>query len=205
MTTVFRSCLPRHYSDTHQTISNEDFSYQTNSIISLNNHEFSNNSCTMNCISNNELNISEQEQQIDLLPSSKQTKIFRNNTKITKTRGPRYSRNHEQRQSLLTRFVNTIFGYNPSYIISNKKKRTKKSILPSKSMIEKQFENNEQTLHKFLTVLTQMESNTQSKANSPRATSNENHKNNYLSIDQEQARNNNRMEDTYVRQYIRLV
>ena len=98
--------------------------------------------------------------------------------KKKRQRGPRYSRINEKSQSLLTRLLGTIFG--DYKFRTNKKTRTKNSslLLPSQSTIEKQFNENEQTLQSFVTLLTQIEST----------------KN--LSNENEQARNNNRIEET---------
>jgi len=129
-----------------------------------------------------------QSNQIDLLSSSSSKQISR----TKKQRGPRYSRINEKSQPLLTRLVGTIFG---DYGITtnnnnnnNKKQQSKKSLLPSKSIIKKQFEENEQTLRSLLTLLTQIESNVKL-TSSTDITLNE----------KEQARNNNQIDenDTY--------
>jgi hypothetical protein len=126
--------------------------------------------------------------------------IIKSRSKIqnTKKRGPSYSRINEKSTPLLTRLVETIFGdqgsnntNHQSKVLSKKKQRSKrstrklkKSILPSKSTIKKQFEDNEQTLCSLVTLLTQIESNENPSKNLP--------------VEKEQARNNNRMDDTYV-------
>jgi hypothetical protein len=123
-----------------------------------------------------------QSNQIDLLSSSSSKQISR----TKKQRGPRYSRINEKSQPLLKRLVGTIFGDYGITTNNNKKQQqqqqqSKKSLLPSKSTIKKQFEENEQILRSLLTLLTQIESN----------------KN--LSIENEQSRNNNQIDenDTY--------
>jgi hypothetical protein len=226
MTAVFRSCLPRFYSNTNQSISSEHLSTKTNSVISLDNEQCDENSMDYSSIltnqnmiksttntpllhldsySHNQL-ITEEKQSI------KQTKLSRLKNPNTKKRGPPYSRINEKCQPLLTRLVGTIFGdqgFNDkqAHVVSNKKQRSKrstrtskKSILPSKSIIKKQFEDNEQTLRSLVTLLTQIESNVKlTTTNTPSIviTANENQEIN-PPIEKEQARNNNRMDDTYV-------
>jgi hypothetical protein len=146
MTTVFRSCLPQFYS-------NQNLSENSMDCLSIISNE--------NIPTNQQFNILE-EKQSELLPLSHlKTK------KLIRKRGPRYTRINEKTQPFLTRLIGTIFG--DYEIITKNKKRNKKSLLPSKSIIEKQFEDNEQTLHSLVTALTQIESN-----------------------------NNNRIDDTYV-------
>lgn len=142
MTTVFRSYLPRFYSNENLSNTFNDDDENSMECLSI----ISNQDPTPQLTSNKE----KQSNKNDLFSSSKQ--ISR-----TKKRGPRYSRINEKSQPLLTRLVGTIFG---DYgITTNKKLRSKKSLLPSKSTIEKQFEENEQTLHSLITLLTQIESN----------------------------------------------
>ena len=117
MTTVFRSCLPRFYSNTDLSLSSEHL-----------------------------------------------------RSKTTKKRGPRYTRINEKSKPFLKRLVGTIFG-DYEGVTKSKKQRSKRNLLPSKSKIEKQFEENEQTLNSLVTILTEIESNN--------------------SIENEQARNNN--------------
>ncbi|CAF1078532.1 unnamed protein product [Adineta steineri] len=215
MTTVFRSCLPQFYSNTNQSISNEHLLHKTNSIISLNDEQLDEDSMDSSSIRTNQNIIkSTTTTAISQLHSSssqnelvnnnliqekqcKQTKISHlknhNNTKITKKRGPCYSRINEKSKTLLTRIADTIFGDHGSNSNQNKIKQTnrtsKKSILPSKSKIKKQFEDNEQTLRSLVTLLTQIESNVKLTT----TTANENHN---LPIEKEEARNNNRLDDT---------
>ncbi len=137
MTTVFRSCLPRFYSNTDQSMSNEDLSILSQSS-------------------------SEQLSRLKRI-------------KTTKKRGPRYTRINEKSKPFLKRLVGTIFG-DYEGVTKNKKRRSKRTVLPSKSKIEKQFEENEQTLNSLVTLLTEIESN--------------------HPIENEQARNNNRIDDT---------
>ena len=156
MTVVFRSCLPRFDSETNQSISNDDISENSIQCLSI--------------ISNETIqqNLSEEQQ------SDQSTRL-----KTTRKRGPRYTRIDESSQPLLTRLMGTIFGDYGS-VTKRKKQRNKKSLLPSRSKIEKQFEENEQTLQSLVTLLTQIESD------------------NHSSTEEEQARNNNRIDDTYV-------
>ncbi len=154
MTGVFRSCLPRFYSTTPPSISDEYLSQKTNSMecLSIISHQNITTNPQLNSPSYHE----KQSNHIDVLPSSpKQISPL----KTTKKRGPRYSRIHEKSQPLLTRVIGTIFGDYGSTI--HKKPRPKKSLLPSKSTIKKQFEENEQTLRSLVTLLTQIESNVQ--------------------------------------------
>jgi len=217
MTAVFRSCLPRFYSNTDQSISSEHLSNKTTSIISLNDEQLDENSMDSSSIINNQNTVKstittttmipqldssshiEQNQcnQTNLLSSPKQTNTSRlkpNHNKIIKKRGPCYSRINEKSQPLLTRLVGTIFG-DQTQILSNKKQRSKRPsrtskksiLLPSKSTIKKQFDENEQTLRSLVTLLTQMESNVKL----PAITSDDNH-------EKIQDRNNNRIDDTYI-------
>ena len=135
MTVVFRSCLPRFYSNTHPSLSNDELSESHSS-------------------------------------STQSTSLQTNQTRGK--RGPRYTRINETSQSLLTRLLGTIFGDNGS-VKKRRKRRNKKSVLPSQSTLEKQFEENQQTLNSFVTLLAQVESN-------------EGHR----------ARNNNRIDDAYI-------
>lgn len=116
------------------------------------------------------LSIISNEKQSDL--SLEQLSRLKNN-KTTKKRGPRYTRINEKSEPFLTRLMGTIFGR----VTKSKKQRSKKTLLPSKSKIEKQFEQNEQTLNSLVTLLTEIESI------------------NNHSIEQEQARNNNRIDE----------
>ncbi len=153
MTTVFRSCLPRFSS-------NEDLSENSMDCLSI----ISDENITTN---------SSEEKQSELSSSSEQLSRLKS-SKTTKKRGPRYKRINEKSKPFLTRLMATIFGG----ITKSKKRRSKKTLLPSKSKIEKQFEENEQTLNSLVTLLTEIEST------------------NSHSIEQEQARNNNRIDDT---------
>ena len=213
MTAVFRSCLPRFYSNTNQSLSNEHLSIKTNSIISIDHEQSDENSMEYSSMITNQNLIKSKTTTFPQLHSSSSNQQFiseqeqskRSTNPKTKKRGPPYSRINDKSSPLLTRLVGTIFGdqgFNnnaiQSPISSSKKQRTKrsnvplkKSHLPSKSAIKKQFEENEQTLRSLVTLLTQMESNVKL----PTTTENENPN---LSIEKEQARNNNRMDDTYV-------
>lgn len=159
---VFRSCLPRYSSNTNQSISNENLPDQTD--------KFDDQDDSIECLSI----ISEEN------PTNPHSKENQSNkpTIRRKKRGPRYSRINKHSQSLMTRFIGTIFG-NPQTPSKNKKDPMKKSILPSKSTLKKQFEQNEQTLNSFLTFLTRIESNIQVTP----------------SIESEQSQNNNRIDD----------
>jgi hypothetical protein len=217
MTAVFRSCLPRFYSNTNQSLISEHLSNKSNSIISLENN-------SMNCSSiinihpsktTTQLNSSSLNQPTNKeMVEQKQTKISR--SKITKKRGPRYSRVNEKAQPLLTRLVGTIFGdhgfnndYQQHQSSSNKPKprmkrpsrTSKKPILPSTKTIQKHFEDNEQTLRTLVTFLTQIESDVKLTTTQESNAVVIEHQNNILpndSIQNEQARNNNRMDDTSV-------
>ena len=185
MTAVFRSCLPRFYSNTNQSISIEHLSMKTNSI---DNEQFDENSMDSSSVITNQNIIKSKITTDTPLPCSK--------IPNTKKRGPSYSRINEKSTSLLTRLVETVFGdqgssntNHQSKVLSKKKQRSKrstrklkKSILPSKSTIKKQFEDNEQTLRSLVTLLTQIDENSSKN----------------FSVEKEQARNNNRMDDTYV-------
>jgi len=173
MTGVFRSCLPRFYSNTDQSISNEHLSNKINSFDNENSME------CLSVISSNE-NITTTIPQLNSSSSSyKEKQISR-----TKKRGPRYTRINEKSRPLLTRLIGTIFGnYGISSTNNTKKQRSKKTLLPSKSIIKKQFEENEQILHSLLTLLTRIESNVKLTPST---------------IEKEQARNNNQIDDTYV-------
>ncbi|UJR27734.1 hypothetical protein I4U23_009011 [Adineta vaga] len=223
MTTVFRSYLPRFNSNTYASISNEQYSCRTNSIVSLHDEQLNENTmdsslmntqqnllqskpttiCSLHSSSHNEFFTNEiieenQSQHIDSLSEPKQLKISRlknKPTKRTKKRGPCYSRMNKNSQPLLTRLVDTIFGESQYYDENQTKKKrisqpSKKLILPSNSTIQKQFEDNEKTLRSLVTLLTQIESNVKVTNNHIPSTSND------LSI--EQARNNNRMDDTSI-------
>ncbi|CAF4601033.1 unnamed protein product [Rotaria sp. Silwood2] len=225
MTTVFRSCLPRFYSDTNQSITNDNLSNKTNSNISLDdNHSIdcstiiSNQNLMKSKIKHttNSFDSSSKTELInnqnDLLSSSKPTRtscMKNNNNNNTKKRGPCYTRiNDEQRQPLLKRLVSTIFGEhkfndNQHEILTRKKQRSKrnlkKSILPSKSIIKKQFEDNEKTLCSLVSLLTQIESNIQLKTIQTSSTdiiTNENQNNNLPIEKNQQSRNNNRLDDS---------
>jgi hypothetical protein len=123
------------------------------------------------------LTIISDEKHSDLSSSSSEHLSRLKHSKTTKKRGPRYTRINEKSKPFLKRLVGTIFG-DYGGIIKNKKRRNKKTLLPSKSKIEKQFEENEQTLNSLVTLLTEIEST------------------NNHSIEKEQARNNNRIDDT---------
>jgi len=196
MTAVFRSCLPRFYSNTNQSISNEHLLNKINSFDDENFMECLSVISNQNTTTTRQLNSSsykeKQSNQIDLLSSSKQISHFKNTN--TKNRGPRYSRINEKSQSLLTRLIGTIFGaYGMTTTTNKKKRRTKKSLLPSKSTIKKQFKENEQTLRSFVTFLTQIESNVKLPSSTDIILNKNKTKN--LSIEKEQARNNNRIDD----------
>ena len=106
-------------------------------------------------------------------------------------RGPRFTRIGQKPISLLRRLVDTIFGNHLEETAVAKKvrppskrvaERTKAP--PTPSMLRKQFEDNEQTLLSLVSLITHLESNaktTQTPATSP---------------EHEQARNNNRIDDT---------
>ncbi|CAF4174873.1 unnamed protein product, partial [Rotaria magnacalcarata] len=75
---------------------------------------------------------------------------------------------------------------------------SKKSLLPSKSILKKQYDDNEKTLRSLVTFLSQIESNIPlptTHTSVTNITTDENQTKN-LRIDKEQARNNNRMDDT---------
>ncbi|CAF0741319.1 unnamed protein product [Rotaria sordida] len=222
MTTVFRSCLPRFYSNTNQSISDDNLSNKINSNMSLNSHSIdcssiiSNQNLMKSKIKNttNSFDSSSKKNELinnqnDLLSASKQTKIScMKNNNSTKKRGPCYTRINEKQQPLLKRLVSTIFGEhrsneNQHEILTTKKQRSKrnskKSILPSKSTIKKQFEDNEKTLRSLVSLLTQIESNIQLKTIQTSSTdiiTNENQNNNLSIEKKQQSRNNNRMDDT---------
>ncbi|CAF1021321.1 unnamed protein product [Rotaria sp. Silwood1] len=218
MTTVFRSCLPQFYSNTNQSISNDNLSIRTNSNISLDdNHPIDcssiiSNQNLMKSKIKNTTNSFDSLSKNDLLSSSKQTRISHmknnNNKNNTKKRGPCYTRINEQQKPLLKRLVSTIFGEhksndNENEILTIKKQRSqrnsKKSTLPSKSIIKKQFEDNEKTLRSLVSLLTQIESNIQLKTtptSSINIITNENENNNLSIEEKQQSRNNNRMDDT---------
>ena len=166
MTTIFRSCLPRFYSNTDQSTLNECFSDPSLECLSIISNENLSTTSRLNAF---------EDQSCERLSSSKQ----RARVKTTRKRGPRYTRIREKSPPFLTRLVGSIFGESGS-VMKTKKQRRKKSLLPSRSKIEKQFEENEQTLHSLVTLLTQIEAN------------------NSQSMGNEQARNNNRIDDAYV-------
>ncbi|CAM4778682.1 unnamed protein product [Rotaria magnacalcarata] len=231
MTAVFRSCLPRIYSNTNQSISSDNLSHKTNSNISLNSDEHDQNSidCSSMIINRNILKseikhttnsldlssktelINNECNHIDLLTVPKQTKVSGIKSSITKKRGPCYSRINEEQKPLLKRLVGTIFGDHEfnnnkhNEILSTKKQRpkqstvnSKKSLLPSKSILKKQYDDNEKTLRSLVTFLSQIESNIPlptTHTSVTNITTDENQTKN-LRIDKEQARNNNRMDDT---------
>lgn len=223
MTTVFRSCLPQFYSNTNQSISIDNLSNKTNySKTSLNNDEHDPHAIECSSIITNQnstksninqsthfSNLPAKDQfmnnecnHIDLLPTSKATNMSSMKNTVTKRRGPCYSRINEQHKPLLKRLVNTIFGNHESTksqkeISSSKKQRStrnsKKTLLPPQSTLKKQFEANEKTLNSLVTLLTRIESN-------PQLPANEN-----ISIENEQAQNNNnRIDDAYVKNGIFL-
>jgi hypothetical protein len=192
MTTIFRSCLPRFYSNTNQSISNEHLLNKINSFDDENSMECLSVISNQNTTTTPQLNSSSYKEKQSNQSSSKQISHFKNTN--TKNRGPRYSRINEKSQSLLTRLIGTIFGAYGMITITNKKKRrSKKSLLPSKSTIKKQSKENEQTLRSFVTFLTQIESNVKLPSSTDIILNKNKTKN--FSIEKEQARNNNRIDD----------
>lgn len=224
MTTVFRACLPRFYSNTTQSLSIETISNKSNSNVSLNNDEHDQNLHNYSSVierldssmkskikhttnsfessSKTEQNINEDNRK-SLLSSGEQTKVICTKNNNTKKRGPCYSRINEQQKPLLKRLVGTIFGdhglnnnQNKIEPIKNQRSKqtnrnSKKSPLPLQSTLNKQYEDNEKTLQSLITVLTQIESNISSPESQQSSIDMPN-----LSIQQEQARNNNRLDDT---------
>ncbi|CAF3360317.1 unnamed protein product [Rotaria socialis] len=238
MTTVFRSCLPRIYSNTNQSISSDNLSNKTNSNVSLNNDEHDQNSidCSSTIINKNILKskikhttnsldlpptktelINNECNHTDLLTVPKQTKVSGIKSSITNKRGPCYSRINEEQKPLLKRLVGTIFGDHGfsnnqhNEILSTKKQRSKrptvnskKSLLPSKSILKKQYDDNEKTLRSLVTFLTQIESNIPLPTIHTSVTdiTTDENQNKNLPMDKEHARNNNRMDDTYVKKLV---
>ena len=106
-------------------------------------------------------------------------------------RGPRFTRIGQKPISLLRRLVDTIFGNHlEETVVANRVKPPSKRVAdrtnaqPNSSTLKKQFEDNEQTLRSLVSLITHLETNaktTQTSATSP---------------EHEQARNNNRMDDT---------
>ena len=109
--------------------------------------------------------------------------------KIARKRGPRFTRIQETPTPLLTRLVGTIFGEQPfsRHCVPKQSPSSppKDTILPSAATLKTQFEDNEKTLRSLVTLLNQLESKV------PLTTTSDN-QNTF-----EQARNNNRMDDTW--------
>jgi hypothetical protein len=130
--------------------------------------------------------ISDHSMSTNLFSQSNESIVSISNKKTTTTRpkhrskanarqrGPRFTRIDKKSTPLLRRLVGTIFG---DIEPSTAEQSTSKPKLPSPSTIKKQFENNEETLRSLVTLLSQIE---------PKESSNE------------QARNNNRIDDSYV-------
>ena len=110
--------------------------------------------------------------------------------KIARKRGPRFTRIQETPTPLLTRLVGTIFGDQPfsRHCVAKQTPPPppKDAILPSAATLKTQFEDNEKTLRSLVTLLNQLES----KVPLTNTSGNQN--------TLEQARNNNRMDDTWV-------
>lgn len=129
MTTIFRSYLPRIYSN--ENLSNK-----------INRSDDENSIECLSIISNEDLTTTTTTAQFNASSKSKQISRTTN-----RKRGPRYSRINEKSQPLLKRLIGTIFG---DYGLTTTDTH-KKPLLPSKSTIKKQFEENEHILHSFLT------------------------------------------------------
>lgn len=109
--------------------------------------------------------------------------------KIARKRGPRFTRIQANPTPLLTRLVGTIFGDQPfsrHCVAKQSPSPPKDAILPSAATLKTQFEDNEKTLRSLVTLLNQLESK------APLTTTSDNQNSS------EQARNNNRMDDTSV-------
>lgn len=199
MATVFRSYLPSFYSTVQPSASSEQRSTRTASLVSLDDRTMGSRSighdgglpqraplttCSVHASAIREELTNDEVVLNEHYPSGESP-----HPPKSKKRGPSYSRIAEATPPLLTRLVETIFGGTPSNAaLSARKKRagdpTQKLLLPSESTIRKQFDDNEKTLRSLVTLLTQIESNVSStvcSASSP-------HK--------DQARNNNRLNDT---------
>ena len=167
MTAVFRSCLPRSYSNTNH--------------LSEATHSIHDDPLDIRSIS--PLEGLSEPRQTGQLPSTAKTRK-KQAIKIARKRGPCFTRIHENPPPLLTRLVGTIFGDQSSPLCSPKQTspRAKDPILPSAATVKTQFEDNEKTLRSLVTLLGQIESHV------PLPTTSED----------QHARNNNRMDDTYV-------
>ncbi|CAF0800359.1 unnamed protein product [Adineta ricciae] len=207
MTTIFRSYLRQAGSIPDQSISHEQILSRTNSIVSLHSGQFDEDTMDFSSVETRDKHFPAKPTTICPLHSpakdytieenqhsrAEKAKSKNNNTiaKRAKKRGPRYSRISEKSPPLFTRLLGTIFGDSDArdrYKTNQTQKKrtngtTKKLILPSNSTIKKQFEDNEETLRSLVTLLSQIESNIKGTTNQTDAPI-------------EQARNNNRMEDT---------
>ena len=116
-----------------------------------------------------------EDDQSELRSSSTQwTSVPTNQAKGK--RGARYTRIDDTPQPLLTRVLGTIFGDYGS-VKKRKKRRSKKTLVATKSRMEKHFQDNQRTLNSFATLLTRIETS------------------HHPSHGEHQARNNNRIDD----------